>query len=212
MFSHRWPHFCGGSEHTRATCGGDSKVSYPPAKFPYSAKFPIYPTEWLPHATRTIASVLAAERRTQPQKRSVCGGDGPQPVAHLSHKLQCVRQSLKIMVSYGNKCPRQKKRGHLWLNKVASVLGPLGCPHTESSFARSWQAGFGKHGNTLRARACLLQLLLSVCGLQCITVFTKPCLPASRITRTFTAIMHDVYTLANILAYKAIIIRYFLQN
>ena len=41
-------------------------------------------------------------------KRSVCGGDEPQPVAHLSHKLQCARQSLKIMVSYGNKYPRHK--------------------------------------------------------------------------------------------------------
>ena len=43
-------------------------------------------------------------------KRSVCGGDEPQPVAHLSHKLQCARQSLKIMVSYGNKYPRHKTR------------------------------------------------------------------------------------------------------
>ena len=94
LFSHRWPRFCGGPEHTRATCGGEWQVSYP--------------TEWLPHATRTIACVLAAERRTQPQKRSVCGGDEPQPVAHLSHKLQYARQSLKIMVSYGNKYPRHK--------------------------------------------------------------------------------------------------------
>ena len=46
----------------------------------------------------------------QPQKRSVCGGDEPQPVAHLSHKLQCARQSLKIMVSYGNKYPRHNAR------------------------------------------------------------------------------------------------------
>ena len=106
LFSHRWPRFCGGPEHTRATCGGDSKISYPPAVSVLSKVS--YPTEWLPHATRTIASVLAAERRTQPQKRSVCGGDEPQPVAHLSHKLQCARQSLKIMVSCGNKYPRHK--------------------------------------------------------------------------------------------------------
>ena len=33
-----------------------------------------------------------------------------QPVAHLSHKLQCARQSLKIMVSYGNKYPRHNAR------------------------------------------------------------------------------------------------------
>ena len=66
-----------------------------------------YPTEWLPHATRTIASVLVAERRTLPQKRSVCGGDEPQPVAHLSHKLQCARQSLKIM---GINIPATKTR------------------------------------------------------------------------------------------------------
>ena len=46
-----------------------------------------YPTEWLPHATRTIASVFAAERRTQSQKRSVCGGDEPQP-AVCSPKLE----------------------------------------------------------------------------------------------------------------------------
>ena len=45
-------------------------------------------------------------------KRSVCGGDEPQPVAHLSHKLQCARQSLKIMVSYGNKYPRHNARPH----------------------------------------------------------------------------------------------------
>ena len=46
-------------------------------------------------------------------KRSVCGGDEPQPVAHLSHKLQCARQSLKIMVSYGNKYPRHNARPHV---------------------------------------------------------------------------------------------------
>ena len=76
----------------------------------YSAKFPtLLSHEWLPpHATGTIASVLAAERRTQPQKRSVCDWNEPQPVAHLSHKLQCASQSLKIMVSYGNKYPRHK--------------------------------------------------------------------------------------------------------
>ena len=42
------------------------------------------------------------------QKCSVCSGGEPQPLAHLSHKLQCARQSLKIMVSYGNKYPRHK--------------------------------------------------------------------------------------------------------
>ena len=46
-------------------------------------------------------------------KRSVCGGDEPQPVAHLSHKLQCARQSLKIMVSYGNKYPRHNAVPHV---------------------------------------------------------------------------------------------------
>ena len=33
-----------------------------------------------------------------------------QPVAHLSHELQCARQSLKIMVSYGNKYPGHNAR------------------------------------------------------------------------------------------------------
>ena len=65
---------------------------------------------WLPHATRTIASVLAAERRTLPQKRSVCGGDEPQPIAHLSHKLQCACQSLKIIVFFGKPLPATKTR------------------------------------------------------------------------------------------------------
>ena len=46
-------------------------------------------------------------------KLSVCGGDELQPVAHLSHKLQCARQSLKIMVSYGNKYPRHNARPHV---------------------------------------------------------------------------------------------------
>ena len=46
-------------------------------------------------------------------KRSVCGGDEPQPVVHLSHKLQCARQSLKIIVSYGNKYPRHNARPHV---------------------------------------------------------------------------------------------------
>ena len=46
-------------------------------------------------------------------KRSVCGGDEPQPVAHLSHKLQCARQSLKIMISYGNKYPCHNARPHV---------------------------------------------------------------------------------------------------
>ena len=44
---------------------------------------------------------------------AVCGGDEPQPVAHLSHKLQCARQSLKIMASYGNKYPRHNARPHV---------------------------------------------------------------------------------------------------
>ena len=101
-----------------------------------TAKFPLpaskvsvlskvsYPTEWLPHVTRTIASVLAAERRKQPQKRSVCCGDEPQPVAHLRHKLQCARQSMKIMVSYtGINIPATKTRPPV--AKVASVFGPL---------------------------------------------------------------------------------------
>ena len=46
-------------------------------------------------------------------QRSLCGGDELQPVAHLSHKLQCARQSLKIMVSYGNKYPRHNARPHV---------------------------------------------------------------------------------------------------
>ena len=37
----------------------------------------------------------------------------PQPVAHLSHKMQCAHQSLKIMVSYGNKYPRHNARPHV---------------------------------------------------------------------------------------------------
>ena len=44
--------------------------------------------------------------------------------------------------------------------KRVELTGPeYGCSHTESSFARSWQAGFGKHGSnaleskTLRAGA-----------------------------------------------------------
>ena len=28
LFSHRWPRFCGGPEHTIATCGGDMYVMY----------------------------------------------------------------------------------------------------------------------------------------------------------------------------------------
>ena len=28
LFNHRWPRFCGGPEHTRATCGGDMYVMY----------------------------------------------------------------------------------------------------------------------------------------------------------------------------------------
>ena len=89
-----------------------------------------YPTEWLPHATRTIASVLAAERRTQPQKRSVCGRDEPQPVAHLSHKLQCARQSWKIMVSYGNKYPRHKNAATLFSHRWPRFCG--GPEHTRA--------------------------------------------------------------------------------
>ena len=40
-------------------------------------------------------------------------GTSHMPVAHLSHKLQCARQSLKIMVSYGNKYPRHNARPHV---------------------------------------------------------------------------------------------------
>ena len=32
LFSHRWPRFCGGPEHTRATCGGDMYVMYANAR------------------------------------------------------------------------------------------------------------------------------------------------------------------------------------
>ena len=36
-----------------------------------------------------------------------------------------------------------------------NLVHELGCSHTDSSFARSWQAGwqagFGKHGNTLES-------------------------------------------------------------
>ena len=61
-------------------------------------------------------------------KRSVCGGDEPQPVAHLSHKLQCARQSLKIMVSYGNKYPRHNARPHVveQSGQCARALIPVG--------------------------------------------------------------------------------------
>ena len=140
-------------------------------------------------------------------KRSVCGGDEPQPVAHLSHKLQCARQSLKIMVSYGNKYPRHNARphvakqsrlnehtavcgssvrqavarprhrqsvcihnihvaatcrpsvaatmsGHMWLNKVASVLGPLKLkcpsnPHTHTHTHTRHINLLGKHSPKL---------------------------------------------------------------
>ena len=79
------------------------------AKFPYSAKFPTLLSGChKPHEQSLVCSL-----RTQPQKRAVCGGDEPQPVAHLSHKLQCARQSLKIMVSYGNKYPRHNARPHV---------------------------------------------------------------------------------------------------
>ena len=63
LFSHRWPRFCGGPEHTRATCGGDSKVSYPPAKFPYSAKFPTLLSGChMPHEQSLACSLPNAER------------------------------------------------------------------------------------------------------------------------------------------------------
>ena len=63
LFSHRWPRFCGGPEHTRATWGGDSKVSYPPAKFPYSAKFPtILSGCHMPHEQSLVCSLPNAER------------------------------------------------------------------------------------------------------------------------------------------------------
>ena len=46
-------------------------------------------------------------------RATACGTLEPQPVAHLSHKLQCARQSWKIMVSYGNKYPRHNARPHV---------------------------------------------------------------------------------------------------
>ena len=55
--------FRGGPEHTRATCGGDSKVSYPPAKFPYSAKFPTLLNGChMPHKQSLVCSLPNAER------------------------------------------------------------------------------------------------------------------------------------------------------
>ena len=57
--------------------------------------------------------------------------DEPQPVPHLSHKLQCARQSLKIMVSYGNKNPRHNARPHVveqsgqCARALIVIVGPL---------------------------------------------------------------------------------------
>ena len=51
--------------------------------------------------------------------RATCGGDmyvmyaNALSVAETSHTLQCARQSLKIMVSYGNKYPRHNARPHV---------------------------------------------------------------------------------------------------
>ena len=59
-----------------------------------------------------------------------------------------------------------EKRWNCSLTKLSD--NHLRCPHTES---RSW-TGAGS------CSSCLLQLLLSVCGIQCISVFTKICLPA----------------------------------
>ena len=73
-------------------------------------------------------------------KRSVCGGDEPQPVAHLSHKLQCARQSLKIMVSYGNKYPRHNARPHVveQSGQCAWALRKNGSYENKAKFV--WQA------------------------------------------------------------------------
>ena len=83
---------CGGPEHTRATCGGDM---------------------WRRHVAATCGGDMWRRHVCYVCKRSVCGGDEPQPVAHLSHKLQCARQSFKIMVSYGNKYRRHNARPHV---------------------------------------------------------------------------------------------------
>ena len=65
LFSHRWPRFCGGPEHTRATCGGDSKVSYPPAKFSYSAKFPTLLSGChMPHEQSLVCSLPNTATKT----------------------------------------------------------------------------------------------------------------------------------------------------
>ena len=76
LFSHRWLRFCGGPEHTRATCGGDSKVSYH--------------TEWLPHEQSLVCSLPNAATKTLCLWRgraTVCRTLGPQ-TAVCSPKLE----------------------------------------------------------------------------------------------------------------------------
>ena len=115
LFSHRWPRFCGGPKHTRATCGGDMKImkilhivltlleEQEQHARTQQSFLPLLSDCHMPHEQWLVCSLPNAAT-----KRSVCGGDEPQPVSHLSHKLQCARQSFKIMVSYGNKYPRHK--------------------------------------------------------------------------------------------------------
>ena len=94
-------------------------------------------------------------------KRSVCGGDEPQPVAHLSHKLQCARQSLKIMVSYGNKYPRHNARPH-----VVEQSGQCARALKLQSFPKSNKENMQCH-SPITLKYCLAVAQCGRCVAQC---------------------------------------------
>ena len=71
------------------------------------------------HTGHFVQPHVAAHCGGPEHTRATCGGHmyvmyaNALSVARLSHKLQCARQSLKIMVSYGNKYPRHNPRPHV---------------------------------------------------------------------------------------------------
>ena len=63
LFSHRWPRFFGGPEHTRATCGGEWQVSYPTEGRATCGKFPTLLSGChMQHEQSLVCSLPNAER------------------------------------------------------------------------------------------------------------------------------------------------------
>ena len=152
FFSHRWPPFCGRPELTRATCGGDSKVSYIPTKFPYSAKFPTLLSGChMPHEQSLVCSLPNAATKT------LCLWRGRATACRSLEPQTAV--CLKIMVSTGINIPATKTRPPVakQSGQCARTLKQNKLWHSLAQSHRSFHASICVHNWTKAARDCSVE-------------------------------------------------------